>query len=75
MGAEGGLVFNISGREKDKEKNLFSILFYVRHEDLTDKRRTSKITGILESKDDFLKRNLSLGIKVGIPINLPQSSN
>jgi hypothetical protein len=75
VGLEGGSVFNINSREKDKEKSLFSILFYVRHEDLTDKRRTSRQTGLEESREDFRKRNLSLGIRVGIPITLPQRSS
>lgn len=69
---EGGLVFNINSREKDKEKSLLSFLFYVRSEDLTDKRRTDITTGLEESRDDFLGRNLSFGVRVGIPITLPQ---
>jgi hypothetical protein len=72
IGAEGGLIFNINSRESGKEKNILSILAYIRHEDLTDKRRTSIKTGIEESSDDFNKRNYRLGLKVGIPINLPQ---
>ncbi|RYD59165.1 MAG: hypothetical protein EOP56_02740 [Sphingobacteriales bacterium] len=69
---ETGLVFNVNSREKDKEKSIFSLLFYIRHEDLTDKRRTPVATMIEESKEEFMKRNVSVGVRVGIPINLPQ---
>lgn len=69
---EGGLVFNVNSREKDKEKSILSISFYSRFEDITDKTRTSIATGMEESKEDFLKRNLNFGLKVGIPITLPQ---
>lgn len=69
---EGGLIFNINSREKDKEKSILSLSAYVRFEDLTDKRRTSSNDSKLESKDDYLERNLSYGLKVGIPITLPQ---
>ncbi|WON93800.1 hypothetical protein [Sphingobacterium sp. UGAL515B_05] len=72
IGAEGGLIFNINSRESGKEKNILSILTYIRNEDVTDKRRTSVKTGIEESSDDFNKRNWRIGLKVGIPINLPQ---
>ncbi|MNI01212.1 hypothetical protein D3C73_540460 [compost metagenome] len=72
IGAEGGLIFNINSREAGKEKNIFSILTYIRHEDITDKRRTPIKTGVEESAEDYNKRNWSIGIKVGIPINLPQ---
>lgn len=72
---EGGLVFNINSREKGKEKNLLSISTYLRFEDLTDKKRESKTTGDIETKSDFLKRNRSIGIKVGIPITLPKKSD
>lgn len=75
LGLEGGTVFNINSREKDKEKSILSLLFYIRHEDLTDKRRTPQQTGEKESWDDYRKRNLSIGIRVGIPINLPQRSS
>lgn len=67
---EGGLVFNINSKEKDK--SILSLSVYFRHEDLTDKSRVSKITGKEESREDFMKRNLSFGLKVGIPITLPQ---
>lgn len=73
FGAEGGLVFNINDRNNDK--SLISICLYSRFADLTDKRRTNKTTNILESKDDFRERNLSFGIKIGIPISLPKKSN
>lgn len=69
---EGGFIFNINSREKDKEKSILSISFYCRHEDLTDKRRITIADGIQETRDEFLKRNLSFGVKVGIPITLPQ---
>lgn len=72
VGAEGGLIFNINNRESGKEKNILSILAYIRHEDLTDKRRTSIKTGIEEDLSDLNKRNVIIGLKVGIPINLPQ---
>lgn len=68
---EGGAVFNVNSREKDKEKSIFSLLFYIRHEDLTDTRRTAITTGIEETRDEFRKRNMSIGVRVGIPINLP----
>lgn len=70
VGAEGGLVFNINNREKDK--SLFSIITYFRYEDFTDKIRTDKNTGIEEPRKDFQKRNISMGIKIGIPITLPK---
>jgi len=69
---EGGLVFNINSREKDKEKSVLSISFYSRFEDVTDKTRVSLTNGKEETKEDFMKRNLSFGLKVGIPITLPQ---
>ncbi|WP_332736852.1 hypothetical protein [Flavihumibacter sp.] len=69
---EGGLVININSREKDKEKTILSILAYYRHEDLTDKVRTNILTQQAETRDDFRKRNSTLGIRVGIPINLPK---
>jgi hypothetical protein len=72
VGLEGGVVFNINSRDKDKEKNLLSLLVYVRHKDLTDELRTATATGIEESKSDYEKRNLVLGLRVGIPITLPQ---
>lgn len=72
---EGGLVFNINSREKDKEKSVLSISFYSRFEDVTDKTRVSVTNGTEETKEDFMKRNLSFGLKVGIPITLPQRSN
>lgn len=74
LSLETGLVFNITSREKDKERNLLSILTYFRHEDLTDKLRTDIPTGITETKQAFLDRNISFGFRVGIPINLPQRS-
>jgi hypothetical protein len=37
-----------------------------------DKRRTSVQAGILEPKDDFQKRNIGMGVKVGNPIYLPK---
>lgn len=70
IGAEGGLVFNVNNKEKDK--SILSILAYIRHEDLTDSKRTSLKTGIEETNNDLLKRNIKIGIKVGIPISLPQ---
>ncbi|MCX2483525.1 hypothetical protein [Pedobacter sp. MR2016-24] len=70
VGGEGGLIFNINNRDKDK--TLLSIISYFRYEDLTDSRRTSIITSIQESKDDFQQRNISFGVKVGIPITLPK---
>lgn len=69
-GAEGGLVFNINNREKDK--SLLSIITYFRYEDFTDKTRTDAITGIEEPRRDFQKRNIGMGIKIGIPITLPR---
>ncbi len=72
ISSEGGLVFNINSREKDKEKSILSLSMYVRFEDITDTKRTSKQDNKLESKDDYLKRNLSFGLKVGVPITLPQ---
>jgi hypothetical protein len=72
---EGGAIFNINSREKDKEKSILSILIYLRHEDVTDIRRTAVQTHIEESQDDFRKRNIRIGIRVGIPITLPQRSN
>lgn len=71
--AEGGLIFNINNRDKDK--TILSITTYFRYEDLTDSRRTSVSTGIQESRDDFNQRNISMGVKVGIPITLPKRSN
>jgi hypothetical protein len=70
---EGGMILNINSKEKDKEKNLLSILLYLRHEDLTDSRRTTISTNDLEDRSEYLKRNLSFGIKVGIPISLPKA--
>lgn len=67
---EAGLVFNINNRDKDK--SLLSISLYGRFEDATDRRRTSIEDGKRESRDDFQKRNLGFGIKVGIPITLPK---
>jgi hypothetical protein len=72
---ECGFVFNINSREKDKEKSILSISAYFRYEDVTDKRRVSKTNGLEETTDDFTKRNRSFGLKVGIPITLPQRSN
>jgi hypothetical protein len=72
FGFEGGLVFNINNREKDK--TYLSILPYFRYEDLTDKIRTPIKTKIEESRKDFQDRNMSIGIKVGIPITLPKKS-
>ncbi len=69
---EGGPVFNINSREKDKEKSILSISLYARFEDLSDNRRTSISTRIVEKDDDYLNRNLSFGIKVGVPITLPE---
>jgi hypothetical protein len=74
IGVEGGLVFNINSREKDKEKSVLSILAYIRHEDVTDSQRTSLKTNLTESSTDFKKRNISVGLRVGIPITLPQRS-
>ncbi len=73
LSAEAGFVFNINNREKDK--SILSILPYFRYEDLTDSRRTNMITRVEESKDDFQKRNISIGIRVGIPITLPKRTN
>lgn len=69
---EGGPVFNINSREKDKEKSLFSLCMYVRFEDLTDSKRTNISDGKTEAHSDFLKRNLSFGLKIGVPITLPE---
>ena len=73
MSLEGGIVFNINS--KDKIKSILSLSPYVRFEDITDKKRTTVSTGVEESKNDYYKRNLSFGIRVGIPINLPQTQN
>jgi hypothetical protein len=73
ISGEGGLVFSINSKEKGKEKNLLTIIFYTRFEDFTDKRRTANTPNSVntkESKGDYENRNLSYGIKVGIPINL-----
>ncbi|TPG58008.1 hypothetical protein [Hymenobacter nivis] len=75
LGLEGGPVLNIKSREKDKDKNILSILLYLRYEDLTDQRRTSKESRQLEPIEDFRKRNLSVGLRLGIPITLPQRSS
>ncbi|KFC20069.1 hypothetical protein [Chryseobacterium sp. FH1] len=72
FGTEGGLVFNINDTTKDR--SLLSILLYGRFEDLTDSKRLNKNTNIYEEKDDFIDRNLSFGIKIGIPISLPKKS-
>ncbi|BAV07021.1 hypothetical protein SAMN05421788_102348 [Filimonas lacunae] len=71
-GAEGGFIFNINNRDKDK--TLLSIITYFKYADFTDKQRTSLATGIEESKSDFEKRNISIGLKVGIPITLPKKT-
>lgn len=68
---EGGFVFSINSREKDKEKSLLSLSAYCRNEDITDKIRTSNTTGKEETKGEFNKRNITFGVKVGIPITLP----
>jgi hypothetical protein len=70
---EGGPLFNIKDKEKDKP--LLSLLIYFRHEDLTDKRRTDAKTNIRETWEKFNNRNLSFGIKVGIPITLPKNQD
>ena len=72
-GAEAGLVFNINNRDKDK--TLLSIITYFKYADFTDSQRTSLATGIEETKEDFQKRNISIGLKVGIPITLPKQNN
>ena len=72
---EGGLVFNINSREKDKEKNILSLSVYTKFEDVTDKIRTAIKDNKVETRDDFMKRNFSVGIKVGIPITLPQRTD
>lgn len=72
---EGGLVFNINSREKDKEKNILSLSVYTKFEDITDKRRTAIKDNKEETREDFMKRNFSVGIKVGIPITLPQRAD
>lgn len=53
ISAEGGLVFNIANREKDKEKSLLSILVYARFEDFTDEQRTYVEPTKIDTKDDF----------------------
>lgn len=70
IGAEGGFIFNINNREKDK--TLLSIITYFRYEDFTDRQRTIIKTNITEPNDDFRQRNMSVGLKVGIPITLPK---
>lgn len=69
---EGGPVFNINSKEKDQEKSILSVSVYCRFVDLTDKKRTTISTGQIETNSDYLKRNLSFGLKVGIPITLPK---
>lgn len=69
-GLESGLVFNINN--KDKDKTLLSIITYFRYEDLTDNIRTSTKTGKAETKGEFQDRNMSVGVKVGVPITLPK---
>lgn len=70
LGAEGGLIFNIN--DKASDQSILSICMYTRFEDVTDSKRTAVKTNIVESKSDYLERNLSFGIKVGIPISLPK---
>ncbi|MES2827379.1 MAG: hypothetical protein V4687_04470 [Bacteroidota bacterium] len=72
-GLEFGFVFNINNKEKDK--TFLSILPYFRYDDLTDKLRTSTTTGLEETRKDFQDRNMSMGIKVGIPITLPKKTS
>lgn len=71
---EGGLVFNIANKEKDKQNTLLSVLLFGRFEDVTDSRRTEIETKKRETEDEFLTRNLSFGLRVGIPINLPKKA-
>lgn len=70
--AEGGLIFNVNNRDKDK--TLVSIITYFKYADFTDRQRTSVATGIQEDREDFNKRNISIGLKVGIPITLPKKN-
>jgi hypothetical protein len=74
ISSEGGMVLNINSREKDKEKSILSLSLYVRFEDITDTRRTSTETNELEPKEDFYERNFSFGLKVGVPITLPEKN-
>lgn len=74
ISVEGGPVFNINSREKDKEKSILSFSAYVRFEDVTDSRRVNIKNNEMESREDYLNRNLSFGLKVGIPIALPKRS-
>lgn len=72
---EGGLVFNVVSKEKDKQKTLLSLLFFGRFEDITDSRRITIETQEPETKDEFINRNVSFGLRVGIPVNLPKRAN
>jgi hypothetical protein len=71
IGAEGGIIFNLTNKEKDKAS--LSIIPYFRYNDFSDRQRTS-MAGIQEDKKDFRERNMSIGLKVAIPITLPPRS-
>ncbi len=71
-GAEGGLVFNVNNRDNDR--TLLSVITYFKYADFTDTQRTPVATGIQEPKEDFKNRNISIGLKVGIPITLPKKT-
>ena len=70
--AEGGIIFNFNNRDKDK--NFLSLSLYFRHLDLTDKIRESKNNGNIETRSEFRDRNISYGLKVGIPITLTKKT-
>jgi len=70
ISTEAGIIFNVTNNEK--EKNLVSFSMYVRFEDITDSKRTSQLTKITETDDKYWDRNLSFGLKVGVPISLPK---
>ncbi|MEO7215190.1 hypothetical protein [Mucilaginibacter sp.] len=72
IGAEGGFIFNVNNREKDK--TVLSVITYFRYEDFTDSQRTTIKTNKAEPIDDFRQRNMGFGLKVGIPITLPKRS-
>jgi len=69
---ECGIIYNVENKEK-KNGPLFAITLFTRFEDITDGRRTSIASAEIESNEDFLKRNLGFGLRVGIPINLPKT--
>lgn len=68
LSGEIGVVVNVN--DKKKEKSVVSLSPYVRFVDLRDRPRQDATTLKIEPRSDFFDRNLVLGFRIGVPINI-----